>query len=271
MQKHSKLNSLLRTLRGNEPVSAGWLRRQGYSSSLVARYVRSDWLESPARGAYLRAGGKADWVGLVHSLQQKEDLRLHPGGRFALAWQGSEHYLHFADPPPLTLYGNDRPPSWVSGLRLKEPVTWEGRSPFATDLPLLTEKTNEQELYEHGLVALQTGMPEETVAISTVERAMLELCAARADTALVLELDALMQALTNLRPDLLQRLLERCTSVQAKRLFLVLAERHAHAWIDRLDLGQIDLGSGKRALVPGGRLDPKYQITLPAELEQALG
>jgi len=28
----------------------------------------------------------------------------------------------------------------------------------------------------------------------------------------------------------------------------------------------IDLGGGKRALVPGGKLDPRFQITLPADL-----
>jgi hypothetical protein len=35
--------------------------------------------------------------------------------------------------------------------------------------------------------------------------------------------------------------------------------------IPRLDQAKgVDLGRGKRALVPGGRLYPNYQITLPA-------
>jgi hypothetical protein len=31
------------------------------------------------------------------------------------------------------------------------------------------------------------------------------------------------------------------------------------------------LGKGKRCLVPGGRLNPTYQITLPGDLDEHLG
>jgi hypothetical protein len=30
---------------------------------------------------------------------------------------------------------------------------------------------------------------------------------------------------------------------------------------------KVDLGRGKRMLVPGGKLDPKYLLTLPADLD----
>jgi Transcriptional regulator, AbiEi antitoxin, Type IV TA system len=33
---------------------------------------------------------------------------------------------------------------------------------------------------------------------------------------------------------------------------------------ERLDVNAIDLGVGNRSIVSGGRLDPKYQITVPA-------
>ena len=52
-----------------------------------------------------------------------------------------------------------------------------------------------------------------------------------------------------------------------KRLFLHLAELHRHPWFRELDVGRVSLGSGKRVLVPGGRLDTKYLITVPAEAE----
>jgi hypothetical protein len=51
-----------------------------------------------------------------------------------------------------------------------------------------------------------------------------------------------------------------------KRLFLFFADRHGHAWRPKLDLARIDLGSGKRVLVKGGKLDPQYDITVPADL-----
>ena len=74
-----------------------------------------------------------------------------------------------------------------------------------------------------------------------------------------------------MRPDLVGQLLRICTSVKAKRLFLALAERHQHAWLKRVELADVDLGSGKRVLVPGGRLNAKYLITLPADLGEQLG
>jgi hypothetical protein len=39
----------------------------------------------------------------------------------------------------------------------------------------------------------------------------------------------LIESQNNLRPDLLQKLLEQCTSVEVKRLFLYLAEKAKHA------------------------------------------
>lgn len=80
-----------------------------------------------------------------------------------------------------------------------------------------------------------------------------------------------MQGLAGLRPDPVGRLLQRCRSVKAKRLFLALAERHQHAWLARVPLDGVDLGTGKRVLAPGGRLHPKYLITLPEALNEHLG
>ncbi len=57
---------------------------------------------------------------------------------------------------------------------------------------------------------------------------------------------------------------------QAKRLFLALTARHRHAWLSHVSLKGVDLGRGKRALVPGGRLHPTYQITLPGDLDEHL-
>jgi hypothetical protein len=57
-----------------------------------------------------------------------------------------------------------------------------------------------------------------------------------------------------------------CNSIKVKRLFLYLAEGHGHPWFERLDLNALDLGKGNRSIVVGGRLDPKYQITVPVGL-----
>ena len=84
----------------------------------------------------------------------------------------------------------------------------------------------------------------------------------------LLEVYEIMEGLNNLRPASVQALLEACKSVKVKRLFLYLAEKAGHDWFNYLDLKKVDLGSGKRSIVQGGTYVPKYQITVPKELEE---
>ncbi|MFS8979024.1 type IV toxin-antitoxin system AbiEi family antitoxin domain-containing protein [Cupriavidus necator] len=270
-QNAGKLNRLLAELGDTTLVSSRWLRAHGYSNSLVARYVASGWLESPARGVYLRKGGRLRWEGAVRSLQANEALPLHVGGRFALAMQGHEHYLRLGEAGTITLYGPGRLPGWVGKLPLKERFEFHGKGPF--DLPLLRFMPDlpEKALLEQGLVWHEASSGAGALACSTPERAMLELCEGVADAALVYEADALMQAMTTLRPQRVGMLLRHCRSIKAKRLFLALAERHRHAWLPHVPLDGVDMGRGKRALVRGGRLHPTYHITLPGDLDEHLG
>jgi Transcriptional regulator, AbiEi antitoxin, Type IV TA system len=85
------------------------------------------------------------------------------------------------------------------------------------------------------------------------------------------QVDVVMEGLANLRPQLLEKLLRECKSVKVKRLFLWYADRHGHAWFKHLDQSSVDLGKGKRQLVPQGHFDARYQITLPMELFNAGG
>jgi len=57
-------------------------------------------------------------------------------------------------------------------------------------------------------------------------------------------------------------LLKACKSVKVKRTFLYIAEQVNHAWFMRLNLSNVDLGKGKRVVVPGGKFDSKYGITV---------
>lgn len=58
-------------------------------------------------------------------------------------------------------------------------------------------------------------------------------------------------------------MLEQCSNIKCKRLFLLLAERNHHPWFSRIDVSKINLGAGNRMLVKGGVLDKKYRITVP--------
>ncbi|HWV10206.1 MAG TPA: AbiEi antitoxin N-terminal domain-containing protein [Pseudomonas sp.] len=154
-------------------MSSRWLRAHGYSNSLVARYVASGWLVSPARGVYLRKGGRLQWEGVVRSLQLGEGLPLHLGGRFALTLQGHEHYLRLGDAGTVTLYGRDRPPGWVDKLSMAQRFEYLGKGPL--DLPAVpfTHDMSEAALSAQGLAWYRAGPSTDALVCSSPERAML--------------------------------------------------------------------------------------------------
>jgi len=107
---------------------------------------------------------------------------------------------------------------------------------------------------------------EWSLTMSAPERAILEMIDELPHHESFHQVDVVMEGLANLRPQLLGKLLRECRSVKVKRLFLWYADRHGHAWFKHLDLSAVDLGKGKRQLVPQSRFDSRYQITLPMEL-----
>jgi hypothetical protein len=76
-----------------------------------------------------------------------------------------------------------------------------------------------------------------------------------------------MEMLSLLSPLKVQELLEDCKSIKVKRLFLYMAEKAGHDWLETLNLSKISLGTGKRAIIKNGVYNAKYQITIPNELE----
>jgi hypothetical protein len=77
-----------------------------------------------------------------------------------------------------------------------------------------------------------------------------------------------MESLVTLRPEVVQKLLEMCRFVKVKRLFMYMAEKHRYPWVEKLDLSGIDFGKGKRRIVSGGELDPKYLITVSRDRKE---
>jgi len=103
--------------------------------------------------------------------------------------------------------------------------------------------------------------------LASAERALFQLLDELPDHESFHQVDKLVEGLANLSPRRLQIQLETCRSVKVKRLFFFFADRHRHAWLDGVNKQAIGLGTGKRMLVKGGRLDPTYLITVPGDLD----
>jgi len=136
----------------------------------------------------------------------------------------------------------------------------------AADLDAARPADDVREWARAGFMTIPWGQWDWPMVLSTPERAVLELLDELPSRESFHQVDKLVEGLTTLRPRRLERLLTECRSVKVKRLFFYFADRHQHSWLDRIDRARVDLGSGKRALVPGGRLDPTYNITVPEDM-----
>lgn len=268
MQKQGKLNQLQELLPEGLLADAAWLTRKGYSTALRSQYVSSGWLEQPVRGVYRRPCRRnLVWQQAIVSLQTHllSDASPMMGGRTALELQGYAHYLP-QDDKEVFLYGNKQPPSWLTKLPLNTTFVYRNDKKLFRNDPVTKGTTLVRWKDSVGKETTTTDWQGWPLTLSTPERAVLQLLDELPEREGFHQVDKLFEGLANLSPHRMQKLLADCKSVKVKRLFFFFADRHKHGWIKHLDKSKVDLGSGKRVLVKGGKLDPTYQITLPEEL-----
>lgn len=279
-----KLNWLQRHLPEGLLADAAWLESHGYSPALRSKYVLHGWLERLVHGVYRRKpaslsgeGTDLRWQQVVISLQAIRKFPVLVGGRTSLDLQGYAHYLAPGGPREIHLYCAEPLPVWVSKLKFDAEFRFhnaarlfeDGKLPEAID-GLSAEEGGTEHLDPLATASLarQTwGQSDWPLVLSSPERAILELLDELPDRETFHQADMLMDGLAALRPRRLSVLLAACRSVKVKRLFFWFAERHNHAWLKSIDRTGIDLGSGKRMLVRGGKLDTKYGITVPENLD----
>ena len=228
------------------------LAANGISSKLANWYVGSGWLERFGPRAFCRPGDSVDWRGGLYALQAQLGLTVHVAALTALELQGRAHYLPLGSAHTVKLV-SDKPehlPTWFKTHPWHARVQHHTLSLFGSN-PVAS------------MTKLDCGGFE--VFMSSPERAILEELRLSQTNEAIEHGYQLMENLVTLRPKLVQELLEACQSIKAKRLFLWSAERAQHTWVEDLDVDRIELGSGKRQLYKGGRLDAKYQITVPEE------
>lgn len=240
-----------------------WLAEQGLSAHAIDNAVKTETLLLLATGVYSQYSRSVGWEGVVASLQRMEKaegLSVPPvvvGGISALSLSGLSQYLLLGSKPHIHLYVAGKLPTWIARLSL--PVEFEGHSTRKLwPESVLMDKAF---IKEH---EWEADLPP--VFFSCPEKAVLELLMELPEGVTFEHADELMQGLVNLSPRKLDPLLQACKSVKAKRLFFWLAKRQAYPWFSKLNVKDYDLGSGKRVVAKGGKLDTDYLITVPSHM-----
>lgn len=249
-EKRNKLKNILGDWPSCLVVTYPWLKEKGIYQQLVDTYVKHGWLQKLAAGLFARAGDHPNQYHFIAALQSQLNLPIHIGGRTAVEIRGHGHYVRFNTTLDLFSPTHAKLPSWCKTVFTSASVR------YFTVSSLLNESNN-MEGIAHFSVESQT------LNVSSLERAILEMLYFVPQHYTYEESAHIMENLTLLRPTLIQSLLMHCKSVKTKRLFLHLATLCGHAWINELNLNEMDLGHGVRKIANGTVYDKAYQLYVP--------
>lgn len=234
-----------------------WLISKGISKHFLDNGVKSGKIVSITPGLYYRAGVPITWEGVVTSLQIMAEKSVHVGGISALELSGLTHYLAPHANKAIHLYSESKLPGWLNKVSTK----YE----FHTHS---TRKLWSPSVMENSKFVRDYSWREDLSSFyaSTPEKAYLEMLMEVPEKISFEHADAIMQGMTNLSPSRLELLLSCCCHVKVKRLFFWFSKRHNYRWYQKLTADDFDLGSGKRVVAPGGKLDPDFLITVPESM-----
>lgn len=240
-----------------------WLKEQGLTTHTVDNAVKTETLLPLAAGVYCQYSRSLNWEGVVASMQrmQRKDADSLPtvvvGGLSALAISGLTQYLSLGNTPHIHLYSLGKLPTWLARLELSMEFECHGTGRLWSSRLLLNKIFIKEYEWDSRCPPVYFSCPE---------KAILEMLMDLPQAVTFEHADELMQGAVNLSPRKLDALLTACRSVKVKRLFFWFAKRQSYPWLNKLDEANYDLGSGKRVVAKGGKLDANYLITVPAHM-----
>lgn len=245
----TKINRVRQQIPSTGIMLTSWLESHGLSRTEISASVESAWLERISTGVYKFVGDSPTIYGILSSYGKQCEMKYHIGAASALELKGFSHYVSMGKPKAV-VFAPVRPslPKWIENANL--------------DMQLVSVST--KIFGEYGIEQMDyQGLP---IMVSSPERAIMECLLLAPVHYNLMDVYYLFEMLTSLRASMVQRLLESCSSVKVKRLFLYMAEKSRHRWFEKLDISRINLGSGTRSFEKGGVKNAKYDIVIPKEL-----
>lgn len=245
----TKINNLRQQTPSIGILLTSWLEKSGFSRNEVSNYLKSGWLQRITTGVYQFTGDTPSLYGALASYQKQAALKYHVGAASALELKGFSHYITMGKPDAVVFSPVKPPlPKWLNDAEL--------------DMNLVEVST--KVIGDIGIE--QMDYQGQTLTVSSPERAIMECILLSPSHYDLMDVYYLMEMLTSLRASIVQQLLENCTSVKVKRMFLYMAEKARHRWFAKLDRSRISLGSGTRSYAKNGVKIGAYDIVIPKEL-----
>lgn len=202
------------------------------------------------KGGYVPHGRQLVGICRIVLLQQAIRQNVPRRGAFRIGTVRLQPLCAYGKPLLMVAHGKQRVPEWIRNDVFDRVI-----KPFSTETFSEPQSTT---VVNDGVELL----------VSTPEQAILECLLLAPQQYSYMDLFYMMEQLTTLRPEMLQRLLETTKSLKTKRMFLYMAEKAGHYWYEALDFAKIDLGTSKLQLAKNGVYISKYKITVPKELDE---
>jgi len=254
------MDDLKKMIPTGEAASRCTLIKAGIKPYTLDNYLRSGKLKLLSKGVYCWNDNLPNWQGLVASLPRLIEQKIIVGGITALELQGYAHYLKINPNQHIHLYSDSHVPLWVKSL-------------------FVSLQTVQVFWHSSGHLWLKTASSDEGVFIqdeqnynlpvSSPERAILELLLLLPDQFSFEFTNEVFQGLTQLSPGKMSLMLMMCKNIKVKRLFFWFSDKYNYPWRKHLNEKEFTLGVGKRVIASGGIFDNRYNITIPASMQES--
>lgn len=240
-----------------------WLVKRGISPSMIYYYRKKKLIQSigdeyPFKygvtlpknerllhsGVFTKFNEIPDYYGGVQALQKQLELNVHVAADHALMLQKVI--------PNLINWKKEKVLFAPKGVMLPK---WFFEAPWYSNVLFKSTTFLPQDIgiEQTGKYQLLTSRPE---------RAILELIYLIPNNMHMRYIHDCIKKLTNIDIDLMHELLENCTSNRVKRLFLYLIEEENLSWLEKLKVGNLDLGKGTIVIEKPGKHNSKYKIVV---------
>ena len=225
-----------------------WFESYGISPQSVHQCLKSKLIKKLGGGAYIKAKDKLNWQAALFTAQKELQLPLHAAGQTALELQGIGHFVKIGKKAPVYIIKREkmRVPKWLKNNNWGVVFHFKTSSLLPPDLGLM--KYNKSKFH---------------FTLSSRERAIMEMINHLDLKDSFETLERYFESLLNLRGSLVQKLLENCSSIKVKRVFLYMTDKLELPIMKHLNIRRIQLGRGKRVISENGKLDKTYNITVP--------
>jgi len=245
--EQNRLNNLLSLGIPHGVFFSGWLTDNGWSRQLVKCYCDNGWLERLCRGVVYRKG---DWLGaypVLASYLKQMGNGLHIAAHSALELHGFMHFVPMGEPRVIVVLHKDYEAQWLK-------LDAYDRSFVPVRMNAFSD-TSDSMTYD-----------ELVLPVSSPEQAFAECLMLAPKHYGYMDLFLLMEQLTTMRPDVVTDVLRKVDNQRVQRLYLYMAEKAGHVWMEDVDTDKIGLTSSPLMVEKGGSFVNKYKMTIPTEL-----